>query len=56
MLQSCIYKLYYKKSVISDQTTHDNRPGTVIPDQTVEEVYLIDVAISNMYRTTFITP
>ena len=55
-LENCIYKLYYKRSIITDQSTHNNRPDTVILGRTIEEVYLTYVAIPNTYLTTFAAP
>jgi len=38
------YKLYYDKSIITRQTICNDRPDIVIPDKTIKEAYLIQVA------------
>jgi hypothetical protein len=44
------YKLYYNRSIITNQTIHNNRPDKVMFDKTIKEAYLIDVAIPKSHN------
>jgi hypothetical protein len=56
VLENSDYKIYYDSSIIIDKTVHNSRPDTVIVDKTIEEAYLIDLAIAssshNLHSTT----
>ena len=45
VLENSSYRLYYDRSIINDQTTHNNRPDIVMLDKTIKQAYLIDAAI-----------
>jgi len=45
VLDSKDYKLYYDRTVITDQTIHHNRPDLIIIDKKKQETTLIDVAV-----------
>jgi hypothetical protein len=44
------YNLYYRRSIITDRTIHNNRPDIIILDNTIKEAYLIDVALPNSHN------
>jgi hypothetical protein len=50
VLENSKYKLYNDRSIITDQTIHNNRPGIVILDKTIKAAYLIDVTIPNSHN------
>jgi len=48
------YKPCRERSRITDRTIHNNKPDTVLLDDTIKEAYLIDLAIPdshNLYST-----
>lgn len=44
------YKLYYDRSILTDQTIHHNRPDKVLQDKTNKETYIIDVTTPNTHN------
>jgi hypothetical protein len=44
------HKLYHDRSIIPDWSIHNNRPDIVILDKTIQEAYLIHVAIPNSHH------
>ena len=42
-------ELYNDKSIITDRTIHDNRPGRIMFDKTIKATHSVDVAISNSH-------
>jgi hypothetical protein len=47
MLENSSYKLCYDRYVITDRTSHNNRPDVVVRDKTVREAYWVDVSVPN---------
>jgi len=54
VVENSSYKPCRERSIITDQTIHNNKPDIVLLDETIKEAYLIDVAIPdshNLYST-----
>ena len=49
VLENSHNKLYYDRSITTDQTAHNDRPDIVMLDKTIKEAYLTDVTIPNSY-------
>jgi hypothetical protein len=50
VLENFSYKLYYDRTIIMDQTTHNSRQDTVTLDKSTIEAKLIDIAIPNSHN------
>jgi hypothetical protein len=48
--ENCNCELFCDRSIITDRTTHNNRPDIVLLDKTIKEAKLIDVAVSNSHN------
>jgi len=50
VLENFSYKLYYNRTIMTDQTTQNSRQDTVILDKSIREANLIDIAIPNSHN------
>ena len=49
VLENFNCKLYFDRSVIADRTVHNKRPDVVMLDKTINEAFLIFVAVPNSH-------
>jgi hypothetical protein len=49
-LENEIIKFYWDRSLITDKTIHNNRPGITLVDKVSKTVYFIDIAIPNNHN------
>lgn len=50
VLENSSYKLYFDRAILTDKTTHFNRPDITLIDKTNKSAQIIDIAIPNTHN------
>lgn len=50
ILENTLYKLYFDRAILTDKTTHNNRPDITLVDKLNKKTFIIDIAIPNTHN------
>ncbi|KAL0810623.1 hypothetical protein ABMA28_010737 [Loxostege sticticalis] len=50
VLENSNYRLYFDRAILTDKTTHYNRPDITLQDKKNHKAYIIDIAIPNSHN------